>query len=283
MAVPNRDHVGRKRGSVLPAGWEVWLVLVHARAVCVGRVDKLSHVHKLHGRGRCTHQVFAPEVALGDTAVVGRTGLTADALHHDQKARAGSEDRVAESLSSLVPVRGPPTAPRGLHRLVDEISCEGVPVRAHQSGKNAPASDRLGFAHSAIIPHEISWPRRGSRLVHIHHNEKPPLSSLIHHEFKHVSVTQVDELGVHALIECSLVDLAVDEDRVVIQKQADGIEALLGDEVQQLVHRAVHQSSWHRIRGLAAPPVDALEVKALAVCMQEAVRAGLKAGSDSWI
>ena len=119
--------------------------------------------------------------------------------------------------------------------------------------------------------------------MHIHHNEKPPLSSLIHHKFKHVSVAQVDELGVQAFVECSLIDLAVDEDRVVIQKQADGIEALLGDEVKQLVHRAVHQSSWHRVRGLAAPPVDALEVKALAVCVQEAVRAGLKAGRDSWI
>ena len=70
---------------------------------------------------------------------------------------------------------------------------------------------------------------------------------------------------------------------MVIQKQANSVESLLRDEIKQLVHRAPLQTAWHRVHGFAAPPVDTLDVKALAIRIQEAVGARLKAGRNVWL
>ena len=76
------------------------------------------------------------------------------------------------------------------------------------------------------------------------------------------------------------IHFAIDENGMVVHEKTNCIEPLLGNEIEQFVHGAPMQATWHRIRALASPPIQALDVEALAVGVQEAVRSRLKAGGD---
>ena len=79
----------------------------------------------------------------------------------------------------------------------------------------------------------------------------------------------------------SLINLAVDHDSAVIDKNADGVEALFGDEVKQPVHAPLLQPAECPARALHAPPVDAFDQEHLAVCQELAVGARLEARRDN--
>lgn len=66
--------------------------------------------------------------------------------------------------------------------------------------------------------------------------EQTALGRLPQHELNLVDIAQVDELWRTTLVKLARRDLAVDHDRAMADEDADGVEALLLNKVEQPVH-----------------------------------------------
>jgi len=193
------------------------------------RVDELRLVAQPHRRHLGANDVLTPPIPC--TRVIGprRSGRVAHALHHDQPARAHSEHVVANALGRLVPVRWHVLAPRACMRLILQVGREHVPLRAELVSDNAPGVQDLLLTDVFVVPEPGARPRSGRGAMAREHHQNPMFGRVLSKAEEHLRVRQVTQS--FRLVGPSQLDCLFREHRLVVEREADGVEALFGQEV----------------------------------------------------
>eukprot|EP00965_Chrysotila_dentata_P152592 5042433-Pleurochrysis_carterae.AAC.2 len=167
---PNLRHVVReiRRSEIV--------LHIRPRAVGVRAVDELGGVAEADGLVLGAVEVLAPPDAGAARVHVERARGVADALDHDEPARALREHVVADALGRVPPVGvGVALAPRARVRLVVQVGGENVPMPTERRRQLGPRGKYALLRHRVRVPEALARPGVAIEAVACHHDQNAVL------------------------------------------------------------------------------------------------------------